>query len=97
MADPPDSERFERGDLRERIQRDIERRKRREPEDRFWRALSLLGSVGWPVVLLSTGGAMLGRYADVRWGTGVRFTLMLLSLGTALGTFIAFRTLRGGS
>jgi ATP synthase protein I len=54
--------------------------------------LALVGSVGWPIVLLATGGALLGRYLDGRWGTGIRFTLALLTLGTAAGTFIAYRT-----
>jgi Putative F0F1-ATPase subunit Ca2+/Mg2+ transporter len=50
--------------------------------------------VGWPIVLLATGGAFLGRYLDVRGDTGVRFTLLLVTVGAALGTWIAFRTLR---
>jgi predicted F0F1-ATPase subunit len=96
MADP-EAQDYRRDDARERARRDFERRQRREPASRFWRAVSLIGSVGWPIVLLSTGGALLGRWADHRWDTGVRFTLMLLTMGTALGTWIAFRTLRGDS
>jgi len=94
------SERIEeilrRDDARERARRDVERRRRREPGGRFWHAVALIGSVGWPIVLLATGGALLGRYADGRWDTGVRFTLMLLTAGTALGTWIAFRNVRQG-
>lgn len=93
MSDRDDS--FRRSDTRDRTRRDIDRLRRREAGGRFWRSLALIGSVGWPIVLLATGGALFGRYLDTRWGTGVRFTLMLLTIGTALGTFIAFRTLRG--
>lgn len=93
MTDPSDP--FRRADARDRTRRDIERRRRREPGGRFWTSLALIGSVGWPIVLLSTGGALLGRYLDSRWQTGIRFTLTLLTVGTAVGTFIAFRTLRG--
>lgn len=85
---------WSRGDLLERGKRDVARRRRRG-SDGFWHALSLVGSVGWPIVLLATGGALLGRYADSIWGTGVRFTLMLLALGAGLGTWAAFRSLRG--
>ena len=85
---------FRRDDARGRTRRDIDRRRGREPEGSFWRSLTLIGSVGWPIVLLATGGALLGRYLDTHLGTGVRFTLMLLMAGTALGTWIAFRTLR---
>ena len=45
-------------------------------------------------MLLATGGALLGRALDSYWQTGIRCTLMLLTLGTAVGTFIAFRTVR---
>ena len=86
---------FRRADPRDRTRRDLERLRRREAGGRFWRSLGLLGSVGWPIALLATGGALLGRFLDTRWGTGIRFTLMLLTVGTALGTLIAFRTLRG--
>ncbi len=80
----------------DRGKRDVERRRRRSSEgDRFWHALGLVGSVGWPIVLLATGGALLGRLADAHWDTGVRFTLLALALGVSLGTWAAFRALRG--
>jgi ATP synthase protein I len=90
-----DTDRFDRQDVQERVRRDLERRRRREPESRFWHSVALIGSVGWPIVLLATGGALGGRWADRHFGTGVRFTLMLLSMGTALGTWIALRAVRG--
>jgi len=91
MADP-DRDSW-RAKARDRTRRDIERLRRRESGGGFWRSISLIGSVGWPIVLLATGGAFLGRYLDARWGTGVRFTLMLLTLGTGIGTVVAYRTL----
>jgi predicted F0F1-ATPase subunit len=88
-------DRFQRGDLRENARRDIERRRRRARGPRFWHSLALIGSVGWPIVMLAVGGALLGRYLDDRWHMGVRFTLLLLTVGTAAGTAIAFHVLRG--
>lgn len=85
---------FHRDDARRQTRRDIDRRRGREPEGRFWRSLALIGSVGWPIVLLAMGGVLLGRSLDAQLGTGVQFTLMLLTVGTVLGTWIAFRTLR---
>ena len=84
-----------RDSARARAARDVERRKRRRQGERFWHALALVGSVGWPIVLLALGGAWLGRALDLRAGSGVRWTLVCLSLGTGLGTWIAFRTVRG--
>lgn len=77
---------------RERTRRDVARLERRSPASDFWRRLSVIGSVGWPIVLLSTGGALLGRQLDVRWGSGIRTTLVLLTLGTMLGSLMAFRS-----
>lgn len=88
---------FNRDDAAARARRDLERHRHREPAGRFWHAVALVGSVGWPIVLLATGSALLGRWADQRWDTGVRFTLMLLSMGTALGTWIAFQAVKGPS
>ncbi len=77
---------------RERTQRDIERFQRRSPPAQFWQRLSVIGSVGWPIVLLSTGGALLGRQLDLRWGSGIHATLALLTLGSVLGSLMAFRS-----
>ncbi len=85
----------ERGDLRRSLQRDLARRARREPGHRsFFRALSVIGMVGWPIALGSVGGALLGRWLDRRFDSGLHFTLMLLTAGTALGSYVAWSTLR---
>ena len=83
-----------RDDPRERTKRDLERVRRRQPETGFWSSLALIGSVGWPIALLAAGGAWLGRYLDSRWQTGVRFSLILLTLAATIGTAIAFRSVR---
>jgi len=82
-------------DTRRRTRRDLQRLGRRGRNGHFWSSLALIGSVGWPIVLLSTGGALLGRLLDRRWASGVRFTLLLLFLGTAAGCFVAFRAVKG--
>ncbi|MDX1804155.1 MAG: AtpZ/AtpI family protein [Alcanivorax sp.] len=88
------ADRFRREDARERTRRDLQRYARRVPGGGFWHGVALIGSVGWPIVLLATGGAMLGHSLDRHWATGIHFTLMLLTLGTVLGTWMAFRSLR---
>ncbi|MBZ4370267.1 AtpZ/AtpI family protein [Corallococcus sp. AS-1-6] len=92
MAERPSSSR--RGDARERTRKELLRFQRRQSGGWSWRALALIGSVGWPIVLLATGGALLGRYLDVRFGTGVHLTLLLLTLGTLAGSLMAYRTVR---
>lgn len=86
---------FRRGDARERTRRDLARLQRRNHDGGLWRSLALIGSVGWPIVLSALAGAVLGRALDRHFGMGIRCTLMLLGLGTAFGTWIAFRSVRG--
>lgn len=88
--------RSERGDLREAFDRDFRRVARREPgHGTFWRSLGVLGSVGWPIALLTAGGALLGHWLDVRWHTGVRLALLFLTLGVFAGCWIAWRNVGG--
>ena len=57
----------------------------------FWQGLGLVGAVGWMVSLPAVLGALLGRWIDARYGTGVFWTLGLLSLGLAAGCATAWR------
>lgn len=83
-----------RPDPRRALRRDLSGYTRREPGHRsFWRSLGVLGMVGWPIVLLTVGGALLGRILDGRWGSGIRFTLMLLTLGALIGSVVAWHAL----
>jgi ATP synthase protein I len=85
-----------RSDMRRAVERDFSRHARREEGHRtFWQSLGVLGMVGWPIALASVGGALLGHYLDTRFGTGVRFTLMLLTAGAMIGSYTAWRTLKG--
>lgn len=82
-----------RGDLKQRTRADAERFEKRKPPS-FWHSLALIGSVGWPIALGSVGGALLGRALDRHFQTGIRFTLILLTLGTALSSFAALRAVK---
>ena len=84
-----------RADLRRSLQRDFRRHDRRDQGPRsFWRALSILGTVGWPIVCFAVGGAMVGHWLDVRWQTGVRWALILVTCGTLVGCWIAWHLVR---
>lgn len=85
-----------RPDLKRTWRRDLDRRTGREDsEAAFWRSLRVLGAVGWPIVVATAGGALLGRWLDARWDTGIHFTLALLVLGAIGGSFVAYRAVRG--
>ncbi len=57
--------------------------------------MAVLGGIGWPIVLLTVGGAVLGHWLDRRWDTGIRMTLMLLFLGVTLGSAAAWHLVQG--
>ncbi len=85
-----------RPNLRRAVQRDMRRYHAREPADRsFWRSLSVLGSIGWPIALTMVGGAWLGRWLDRQWDTGVRLTLLLVFVGAVLGGSVAWSIIQG--
>jgi len=87
----------ERPDMRRSIARDARRHARRKPTaTSFWHSLSLLGTVGWAIALPAAGGALLGHELDLRLGTSVRFTLMLLAAGVVLGAALAWHALERG-
>ncbi|KAA5546243.1 hypothetical protein FYK55_04980 [Roseiconus nitratireducens] len=85
--------RFKRPDPRRAVKRDGERLARREKSNRhFWRSLSVIGMVGWPIAIGSAGGAWIGRVLDQRYDSGIHFTLMIMSVGLLLGCLAAWRT-----
>lgn len=60
----------------------------------FWQGLSMVGAVGWMVSLPAVLGALAGRWLDGRFAGGIFWTLLLLTLGLALGCGSAWRYLR---
>jgi ATP synthase protein I len=84
-----------RPDAQRSLERDVGRLERREPSAAsFWRSLSVLGTVGWSISLPAVAGAWLGHWLDVKFDSGVRFTLMLLVAGVMLGSVVAWRVVR---
>lgn len=85
----------ERPDVRDAIARDVRRHARRATsETSFWRALSVVGAVGWSIALPSAGGAVLGWYLDRLFASGVRCTLLLLFAGVTCGAVLAWNAIR---
>lgn len=90
MMKPEDTKRHL--DLLAAVQRDGLRLEQREKGHRsFWRSIRVLGMVGWPIALGSVGGALLGRWVDSYFESGVRYTLMLLTAGLFVGCFTAWK------
>jgi ATP synthase protein I len=95
VADPAGDRGPRRPDLKARFGRDLDRYSRRETDaSSFWRSLALVGSVGWPIVLTTVGGALGGRWLDAQWHSGIRYTLILLVGGAVFGATIAWHLVK---
>jgi ATP synthase protein I len=57
----------------------------------FWQGLGLVGAIGWMVSLPAVLGALLGRWLDAHFASGLFWTLSLLTLGLFLGIASAWR------
>lgn len=57
----------------------------------FWQGLSLVGSIGWMVVVPTVLGAFVGRWIDGRSKSGIFWTLSLLFVGLVIGCASAWR------
>jgi ATP synthase protein I len=76
--------------------KEIERQAARRRAGRgrsVWQGLAQVGTVGWTVALPAVAGAFLGRWVDGRYGTGIFWTLSLLTLGLAVGCVAAWRAM----
>ncbi|MCA9072154.1 MAG: hypothetical protein KDA84_24670, partial [Planctomycetaceae bacterium] len=51
-----------RSDIRRSCQKEIERFDSRESgHGAFWRSMTVLGGIGWPIVFFTVGGALVGH------------------------------------
>jgi ATP synthase protein I len=63
----------------------------REGERPLWKTLSMVGALGWLVVVPTLLGVILGRWLDHRFGTGVTFSGAFTFLGACLGFYLAWK------
>lgn len=59
-----------------------------------WRAISILGVVGWSVVVPTLIGAVLGAWIDHRWPSRLSWAVTLLIAGLATGCLSAWLRIR---
>jgi ATP synthase protein I len=63
----------------------------REGERSIGQNLAMIGALGWTIVLPTLIGTFGGRWLDRHFGTGIFWTLGLLSLGLAAGCTVAWK------
>ena len=95
MTQPSDSARGRRADPRVSLHRDLQRYARRDGGiTSFWQSLSVIGAVGWPIVLAAVGGALAGRWMHAQWNTGTALTALLVAVGACVGMAIAWQLIQ---
>jgi ATP synthase protein I len=60
----------------------------------FWRAVAMVGLVGWTVVVPMLAGIAVGTWIDRNWPSRFSWTLMLLVGGLAIGCMNAWTRIR---
>ncbi len=87
----------ERDKLTEDIRKDVQRLEQRERHPATLAGIAFYGgTVGLLFVVPIVGGAYLGRWLDsLSAGYSVRWTVSLIVLGIALGSYNAYRFMKG--
>jgi len=63
----------------------------KEGERSIWQNLSMIGALGWLIVVPMLLGALLGRWLDGFFSTDVFFSGSLIFLGACLGGFLIWK------
>jgi ATP synthase protein I len=63
----------------------------KEGERPLWKMLSMVGALGWLIVMPILAGVFAGRWLDGVFGTGVTFSGALTFVGAVLGFVLAWR------
>jgi ATP synthase protein I len=64
---------------------------RRSGERPLWRNLSMIGALGWLIVTPTLLGVLIGRWLDVRFGSGIFWSGALIMLGATFGGYLAWQ------
>lgn len=74
-----------------RLRQERSRRWAEEGERPLWKNLSMVGALGWLIVVPTLLGVLIGRWLDHTFGTGTLFTGALIFVGVSLGGSMAWR------
>lgn len=88
---PPSERPLDEGITRRRAQR---ARWEREGERPLALNLSMIGALGWLIVLPALGGIFVGQWIDRRTGGGLTFTAAGLFAGLVLGAGLAWQRMQ---
>ncbi len=64
---------------------------KKEGERSIWQNLSMIGALGWLVVVPTLLGVLLGRWLDTTFGTGIFFSGACIFAGVVFGSYLAWQ------
>jgi ATP synthase protein I len=67
---------------------------RRTGERSLWQNVSMIGALGWLIVTPTLLGVFIGRWLDVRFGTGIFWSGALIMIGAAFGGYLAWQRIQ---
>jgi ATP synthase protein I len=67
---------------------------RRTGERSLWQNVSMIGALGWLIVTPTLLGVLIGRWLDVRFGTGIFWSGALIMIGAAFGGYLAWQRIQ---
>jgi ATP synthase protein I len=73
-----------------RLRSERSARWKKEGERPLWKNLSMIGALGWLIVVPTLLGALAGRWLDQLLGTGVTFSGALIFAGICIGFYLAW-------
>ncbi|MCJ9428824.1 AtpZ/AtpI family protein [Kordiimonas marina] len=63
----------------------------REGERSLWQNMSMIGALGWLIIVPTLLGVFVGRWLDGLFGTNIQLTGACLFLGVAFGCYLAWQ------
>lgn len=91
MSQVPGDENNEEMESAVHLRRQREEMWRRSGERSLWQNVSMIGALGWLIVTPTLLGVLIGRWLDVRFGTGIFWSGALIMLGAAFGGYLAWQ------
>jgi ATP synthase protein I len=88
-----DEEELPKSDMEEAVKLRQQRRDewRRTGERPLWRNLSMIGAIGWLIVVPILLGVLFGRWLDTYFESGIFWSGALIVLGAAAGSYLAWQ------
>lgn len=94
MTAPPDDDEDEKMREAIRLRERRSERWKKEGERSLWQNLSMVGALGWLIVVPTLLGVALGRWIDGLFETGIYFTGALICLGVGFGSYLAWQRIK---